>query len=314
MSAATYAEKSSPISLLPDSPEAVSPHSAPTVIEQREYSNGVMHFYEVDNLGKKRHIGHKEILAAYGHEGDTQGRRPLDFSQSLDSMNPQTKAAFFENSNNAVEARRVESRSHRKRGGHLAALVGGIAMFGASSSGSHLDRSNSAKTEVSQPEQSKKRRRFGAAVVAGALVVGSVLWAFNQDNGNNHHQDIAPGQHNTATPQEVKPGKQIAPKKQHQVNQVAGFVLQARVEHGNGYTQELQDLAAQKEIHLSASESYAAYQRLAHQFRGNLLVSDPSYRLPSGDWGISSPGSVKWEPEVVRSFNNWLKAAGKASK
>jgi hypothetical protein len=44
--------------------------------DQRVYKNNAKHIYAIDENGKKHHVSADSILAAYGHAGDYQGKRP----------------------------------------------------------------------------------------------------------------------------------------------------------------------------------------------------------------------------------------------
>ncbi|MBP9852716.1 hypothetical protein KBC77_01885, partial [Candidatus Saccharibacteria bacterium] len=83
------------------------------------------------------------------------------------------------------------------------------------------------------------------------------------------------------------------------------FTPTVNVEAGHGYTQELQDLFAQKDINLDGDQSYALYEHLEKQFPGGRFFTDnPSYNM-NGDFGIQHPGESTWRPEVLRAIDQW---------
>jgi hypothetical protein len=157
-------------------------------------------------------------------------------------------------------------------------------------------------------------------VVVGALVVGAVFWGLEQLTDDDHHEGTAPGQHQTTQPLTVKPGQQVSPKQQNHNHQrghtpgfVAGFAVQSQVAPGDGYTQKLQGLAAQKHITLSPSESYRAYRFVNRDVHGKFFTDDPSYKMANGDYGISRAGSARWVPRALIDFRHWLETNGKTS-
>jgi len=87
---------------------------------------------------------------------------------------------------------------------------------------------------------------------------------------------------------------------------VDGFSTNVVVENGHGYTTELQELAAQKGIHLSGQDSWKLYQHLNNQFHGKFFNNDPSYLRSQGDWGISRAGQAQWNAHVIQAMNQWL--------
>lgn len=106
---------------------------------------------------------------------------------------------------------------------------------------------------------------------------------------------------------------------------VDGYHTHVQIDHGEGYQQSLTDLAAQKHIYLSNTQSWQLYEHLNDKFHGKFLTNNPSYRMNNpGEWGISRPGASTWNPAVIHEMNRWLeqndihhklaKAAGKAGK
>lgn len=87
---------------------------------------------------------------------------------------------------------------------------------------------------------------------------------------------------------------------------VDGYQTRVKVEAGHGYTHELADLAAQKDIKLTGEQSWELYQHLNEKFDGKFFTDVDSYKMSDGNWGISEPGSARWNPAVIHEMNRWV--------
>ena len=84
-----------------------------------------------------------------------------------------------------------------------------------------------------------------------------------------------------------------------------GFHTNVTVEHGNGYIRELQDLAAQKHVHLSLDQATDAYHHVLNSQGAHFFTNDPNY-VYHGDNRISNPGPAIWDHAHIAAFNDWL--------
>ncbi len=89
------------------------------------------------------------------------------------------------------------------------------------------------------------------------------------------------------------------------------FEQNVTVESGHGYTHELQDLAATKDVNLTSKEAFQMYEHLEGKFGGDMFVGEgESYRM-GNNFGIRRTGSFQWRPEVLQEFEKELRANGK---
>lgn len=145
-------------------------------------------------------------------------------------------------------------------------------------------------------------------IAAGAAALGGAAGAYAAEHinfGSGH--DSPPAKPSTSGPtHEPGPGNTIKPH----AHEVAGFKTGATVESGHGYTDEIQDLAEQKGIHLSGSEAWEAYQHMNHDLHGNFMHTagdhNASYRMSDGNWGIRPVGHVTWNPAALHNFQQFL--------
>lgn len=162
-----------------------------------------------------------------------------------------------------------------------------------------------------------RNRVIQAVVVSGALAAGGVIVA---DHFLGNHQPTTHGQGSGTTP-EPGPGHSPSPAPQTPLpapeapnpNLVDGYNPNITVEQGHGYTNELQDLIAQKNEPLSGAQAWRMYLDMVHHFpnlHGNFFINDPSYAIgkvgTTTNFGISYPGTnIHWRPEVIDYVNQW---------
>lgn len=113
------------------------------------------------------------------------------------------------------------------------------------------------------------------------------------DGSNLHHGAGANGRH-------FGSGNGQTPKI------VDGYHTNVQVEAGHGYIKELQDLAAQKGIHLTGTQATDAFNSVHEHVHGQLFSNDHSYARPHGDIGISRPGPAHWNTAAIHQFNAWM--------
>jgi hypothetical protein len=177
---------------------------------------------------------------------------------------------------------------------------------------------DSISGRVESDRKSNRNRVVAAGLIAGGAAIAGALAADALGGGlfDRHKVPNSSGGANgnalttstgTTTPETT--GIQYGPDPN-----TAGFEANVTVEGGHCFTYELQDLAAQKGISLSGTESYDLYEFLEGKYGGNLLQGeDSSYLMKNGDYGISDSGSATWRPEVLRDIDQWLRIHDKAA-
>lgn len=83
-----------------------------SAIEQKVYKNGAKHVYGKDSEGKHRHLSHDEILEAYGHAGEYQGKRPEPGAQLQTDAQTDTDAGH----NKSLMKLVLDARTAREAG------------------------------------------------------------------------------------------------------------------------------------------------------------------------------------------------------
>ena len=171
--------------------------------------------------------------------------------------------------------------------------------------------------------RSNRNRVIAAAAISGAMGAVGYL-AASELGGKSASSHRGAGGKNV----HHKPGSSNATdhhksSHHHKHGVVDGYNTKVTIRQGEGYSQAITDMANQKDIHLSGSQSWQLYEHLNDKFHGNFLTDDPSYHMNNGgEWGISHAGTAHWDPAVVHEMNRWmhenghkkLTAAAKAAK
>jgi hypothetical protein len=161
---------------------------------------------------------------------------------------------------------------------------------------------------IEKDRKSNRNRVIAAGLIAGGTAVAGALLADAVDGGlfDKHKVPTGTGRGGGVLNGSTTPGAPRAPLPI--INHDAyGFDAHATVEAGHGFTNELQDLVAQKGISLKGAHSYKLYEFLESRHGGNLFEGGHSYAMPGGDYGISNPGQMMWRPEVLHDIDEWLK-------
>lgn len=157
----------------------------------------------------------------------------------------------------------------------------------------------------------------GIAGTAGFLV-GSELgdtWPFGGTKENNSSPSLQPeaSEEPTVKPEPTPAATPELPEEPSDTaettetsDMVDGFRTRVTIGSGDGFTHALTDLAQQKDINLSGTESWQLYEHLEGKFDGNFFTDTQAYRMADGNWGISSPGTAQWDPAVIHEMNRWL--------
>lgn len=97
---------------------------------------------------------------------------------------------------------------------------------------------------------------------------------------------------------------------EHHKDIVDGFHTDVFVEHSHGFTDEFQDLAAQKDITLPGDDAWRIYLDTNPRFHGHYFTNDPPYLRDAGDFGISRPGPAHFDPHFIPVFEHELEKLG----
>lgn len=183
----------------------------------------------------------------------------------------------------------------------LSGAAGGLGYLVAEAGNLHIDKGFHTIWPFDHADQSNSTSGGGAAGSGGNGSGGAIAGGNAASHNLNYNDTIPPNQSN--------PGLPSADYQQPYANPnglVDGFNPNVIVENGHGYIQELQELAAQKNIHLTDQQGFNLYHDLLSKYNGPLLDNDPSYTMPGGGLGISHPGQAVWDPNAVHFMNQWL--------
>jgi len=189
---------------------------------------------------------------------------------------------------------------------------------------------------VNKDVRNNRNRVIGAALLSGAAGAAGFLvssemdhsWPFGHHDhtggGNGGHETPPKPNYNDTIPPNQNPAKpgtspyQLpngghTPPPSGGKGLVDGYNPNVRVEHGNGYIRETQQLAAQKGVHLSnaqATDFYNHEVKLHGAHVKDALTNDHGYNRSTtpGDYGISRPNAhahwASWWIHDLESYQN----------
>jgi hypothetical protein len=159
-----------------------------------------------------------------------------------------------------------------------------------------------------EPAERKKHSRRIVAV--GALAVTAIAAAAGLYLGTKGHHAVVP--HGTVSADQVTPPgsstvTQVLTHHHHHVKQLIS-PDRVTVLPGQGYTDVIDQYAAQSGHHLTGAQDYRIYQGLERQY-GSHILSTPGYSMGGSNFGIAHPGPAHWQPGVQKSLGQLIAVA-----